>query len=187
MDVLSALGALLSLISTISELLAACHDYRRHLDNAPQHLLVLMDRLASFQKTLETLMRVSDWQSERGHALLTLLDGTDGPLNLYIQELTNLLTRLDDHIFRKGSRFFKKTWPLTERETLWAIESIERHSFTVLQAAREDARYSQCVPVPKAILILRSATASAIADDVDRLARSIDVLRLGKSHTFNLP
>lgn len=186
MDVLSALGVLFALISTTSELTTACYDYRRHLDNAPQHLLVLIDRLASFQQILETLRRVFDSQSERGRALLTLLDGTDGPLNLYTQELTNLLTRLGDDNIRRGSRFFRKTWPLTKKETLWAIESIERHTVTVLHATRADARYSQCVPVPNALLILRSATASAIADDVDRLARSTDVLRLGKGHTFNL-
>ena len=186
MDVLSALGALLALIGTTSELTTACYDYRRHLYNAPQHLLVLTHRLASFQQILETLTCELDSQRERGRALLTLLDGTDGPLNLYNQELTNLLTRLGDDNIRRGSRFFRKTWPLTKKETLWAIESIERYTVTVQHATRADARYSQCVPVPNALLILRSATASAIADDVDRLARSTDVLRLGKSHTFNL-
>ena len=83
LDALDATGTLLALISTTYQLTTECYGYRRYLNIGPKYLLVLTEGLASFQQTLETLMHVFDAQDERGHALLTLLNGTDGPLHLH--------------------------------------------------------------------------------------------------------
>lgn len=150
---LDATATLLVLIGTTTELTTACYDYRRALKgHALEDLLILIEELASFRQILETLMREFDSQDERSHTLLAnvaLLNGVNGPLHLYTQELNDLLKRLKpkagDHNFREDSRLLRKIrWPLTLEKTRWAIESIRAHQATMALAITADQRCSQC-------------------------------------------
>ena len=155
LDMADALGGpatLLDLISTTTELITACYDYRRALkDHALKDLLILMEELASFRQTLENLMRVFDSQDERRHTLLanvSLVNGTHGLLHFCNQEINDLLKRLKpktgDRSFREDSRLLRNIrWPLTLKKTQWAIESIKAHQHTLALAITASQKYAK--------------------------------------------
>lgn len=141
-EVFGVVAGIFALSQLAAKVTFLSHEYIKGVKGAPDDVRKFMDELNSLIKVLNALQGVAN--TNPGSTALKELSDRDGPLRGCIQELENLLLKLE----RKEVKFSRKIlervkWPLKKKETLEFVSRIERHKSLLILALNVDQMAAQ--------------------------------------------